>query len=382
MRIAAAVWSACVLLTAPSTAQAVLLVGPGRTFTDIDSAIAAATAGDRVLVEAGSYTAFTLDKGVTVRAEPPGALVDVLAGGQVYVEVPAGEFATIEGLRLASAITVRRPATAAGAGPVAFVDVQVSAGIVVDTAELAIWRSQIVGFGRCLDIYGASTLDVSQSTITGRLGAWVPAIEGICSAGQARIRVGSSTITGGTAGFHNVVAASPAVRLAGGDRAWFVDCTFAVHQQPVLATPALISTATAPVEFDRCTFTDNLGQPGATIGAIQNGLVLALSSATPLVRGGTFQLDFASRPLLPVIVHARFGLGASGTYPFVAGPDFGFVGNSLQLALRVADAQGHANFSVPIPNAPWVQDLPLWFAGWSELTMPVQMSPVIGGSIR
>ncbi|MCB9886274.1 MAG: hypothetical protein H6838_12335 [Planctomycetes bacterium] len=382
MRVAAAFWSVCLLSPVPALAQAVLLVGPTRPFTDIAAAIAAAAPGDRVLVEAGSYATFTLDKGVAVRAEPPGALVTVSPGAQIYVEVPAGEYATIEGLRLDSAVTVRRPAAAAVAGQVALVDVSVSAGIVLDTAELAIWRSQIVGFGRCIDVFGASALDVSQSTIAGRIGAWIPAIEGICSAGQARIRVGSSTITGGTAGFHNVVAASPAVRLASGDRAWFVDCTFAVHQQPVLATPALISTATAPVVFDRCTFTDNLGQPGATVGPVQNGLVLALTSNTPLARGGTFQLDFASRPLLPVVVHARFGLDASGFYPFLAGPDFGFVGSSLQFALRIADAQGHASVPVPIPNAPWVQDLPLWFAGWSELAMPVQMSPAIGGLIR
>lgn len=374
--------AATTLLVGPAFSQSTLLVGPGRTFTEIGTAIAAASAGDRVLVEAGNYAPFTLDKDLLVRAEPPGAAVRVLQGGLIYAEVPAGRFATFEGLVLDSQLVVRRASGATGAGPLALVDVQVSAGIRLESAELAIWRSQIVGFGRCIDILGPSSLSVTQSTIAGRIGAWVPQIEGIHSAGQARIRVGSSTIRGGTAGFHAINAASPAIRLTGGDRAWLVDCTLGVHQQPILSTPALNSTAAQPVVFDRCTFTDNLGQPNAVIGAVANGLVLALTSSTPLVRGGTFQLDFASRPQRPVLVHARFGLDASGQFPFLAGPDFGFVGGSVQIALRIADAQGQTSVAVPIPNAPWLHDLPLWFSGWSETALPVQLSPVVGGSIR
>ena len=128
--------------------------------------------------------------------------------------------------------------------------------------------------------------------------------------------------------------------------------------------------------------TSNSGAGNSWQGAVQNGLVLGLSSATPLVRGGVFQLDFRSRPGLPVIAHGAFKLDAPATIGFAAQPEWGFATNSVQIALLIADSQGRANAAITVPNSPLLQDLPLWFCGWTEQGLPVQLSPVLGGLIR
>ena len=68
------------LLAAGASAQSVFVVapvpGPGVFSTDIQPAIDAAASGDLVLVEAGSYSGFTIDgKGVSVVADAGGAVV-------------------------------------------------------------------------------------------------------------------------------------------------------------------------------------------------------------------------------------------------------------------------------------------------------------------
>lgn len=55
--------------------------GPGVNFTDIPQAIAAATAGDLILVRAGSYSAFTIDKPLVVRGE-----AGVIVHGDVAIQ--------------------------------------------------------------------------------------------------------------------------------------------------------------------------------------------------------------------------------------------------------------------------------------------------------
>jgi regulator of RNase E activity RraA len=57
-------------------AQTVHLVGPGG-FATIQAAISAAANGDVVVIQSGSYTAFTLAKDLTLTAAP-GAIVDIV----------------------------------------------------------------------------------------------------------------------------------------------------------------------------------------------------------------------------------------------------------------------------------------------------------------
>src|SRR5262245_15566256 len=89
------------LLAAGASAQSVLVVapvaGPGVFATDIQPAIDAAADGDLVLVEAGSYSGFTIDgKGVSVVADV-GAAAD--SNGRVIVRnVSASQRVLLQGL--------------------------------------------------------------------------------------------------------------------------------------------------------------------------------------------------------------------------------------------------------------------------------------------
>jgi hypothetical protein len=62
---------------------AIIRVGPGGDFSDIQPAIDAAVDGDVILVEPGTYNRFRLAKGVVIRSAAPGRRFDVQA---VYAE--------------------------------------------------------------------------------------------------------------------------------------------------------------------------------------------------------------------------------------------------------------------------------------------------------
>src|SRR5687768_11843719 len=80
------------LLVSQSLAQAVLRVGPGRAFTDLQPAIDAALPGDWILVDASHYTGpFRVAKGVRITC----ADGTVLHGGIRFEQVPAGQTATL-----------------------------------------------------------------------------------------------------------------------------------------------------------------------------------------------------------------------------------------------------------------------------------------------
>jgi len=75
------------LLAAPLAAKTIVVdAGGGADYTDLPPAIAAASPGDLVLVLPGDYTAFTLDKGLTVLGV--GATSTVVVHGTVLVDGP------------------------------------------------------------------------------------------------------------------------------------------------------------------------------------------------------------------------------------------------------------------------------------------------------
>lgn len=71
--------------------------GPGSDFTDLPAAVAAAVAGDILLVSVGTYSGFTLDKGLTITPEDGKHLA--LTGSIVVENLPSGSTATIVGVR-------------------------------------------------------------------------------------------------------------------------------------------------------------------------------------------------------------------------------------------------------------------------------------------
>jgi hypothetical protein len=91
-------WLMAIAASAPLAAQTVHRVGPGQPFATIEEAIQAATTGDVVEVLAGNYPAFVLNKALTIRAEPVGAVVTASSNPTPnYVMLPAGGHARLCG---------------------------------------------------------------------------------------------------------------------------------------------------------------------------------------------------------------------------------------------------------------------------------------------
>lgn len=369
----------------PLTAQTVLHVGQGQTYPDIPAAITAASSGDILLLEAGTYSTFTLDKGITLRPNPVTAAVTIGALGQVTpctIQVPSGQRAHFEHLELRQPVAVALPPGANTAGPVSFTEVTSLGGVSVVDASLALHKCNItglfaagvnVGSGVVLD--GASTLSASQCSINGRTMVWAfPAPSGIVAGGNSSVLVSDCTVTGGSVGsIHSVSAGGIGMRMTGASTAWCVDSLIAPGAGPGLPS-GIDNQSFNPVTLERTTT--------ASVGLVQNGLVLGLQLTAPLARGNSTQLDFGTRPGLPVIVHAAIGLDRPVLRPYIKQPDWGFVSNSLLIGAFVANGQGLASMPITLPNSPWLQDLPLWFCGWTGVSVPVQLSPVVGGLVR
>lgn len=372
------------LLATSAMAQAVHTVGPGQTYPDIAAAIAAAAPGDIVRVAAGTYGTFTLDKGLTLRADPIGAAVVVAGTGiaSCYFEPPANQTATVEGLTLQVTAVVRRPGSGMPAGAVAFTGTNVEWGMNVQDANVVLRNCVVNGFGAALELTGASAATAVQCSFLGRQGSWVPQPDGARVGGTSTLHMGSCLVRGGTNGFHGVTGVGNGVVVSGAARTWFVDTDVSVWNQPWLPCTAVVNTSTEPVAFERGSAIDNLGNPGSFQGVVQNSLVLGVTSTDQIEVGLPFDMDFHTRPGLPVFVHATFFLQAPVAHDILTQPDWGFVPNSIFLAGLVADAQGLAAYSVGIPNLPFLQDLPLWFCAWSATDLPVQLAPVLGGIIR
>ncbi|MEM7203775.1 MAG: hypothetical protein AAF628_26160 [Planctomycetota bacterium] len=164
VRLALTVGVAAVTL-APTRAQQTWIVDaqsrPGTQFTALQPAFDAASAGDVVIVRDGSYHGATLDKGLSVLAEP-GAVIDqwfvLLAEprGLVVQDVPAGEVASVRGLAFGNIVgqTSLYLAVANCAGVVHLEELDVSGGstslneqgiVISDCAHASLVRCRVVG---------------------------------------------------------------------------------------------------------------------------------------------------------------------------------------------------------------------------------------------
>lgn len=160
--------AACVILSGAFAQQTFVVDSSGGgQFTEVPPAIAAAAPGDTILVRAGNYGSFLVDKGVRLLADP-GVLVDDVFGGTVSVSnVPLGQSAVVRGfgsswggLRVLvadSAGHVHLESMVAGglalltvsiqrAQNVTLTDVAVrSPGLVIDQSTVAMTRCHVVG---------------------------------------------------------------------------------------------------------------------------------------------------------------------------------------------------------------------------------------------
>ena len=83
-----------------------------------------------------------------------------------------------------------------------------------------------------------------------------------------------------------------------------------------------------------------------------------------------------------VFVLAGFSLGNTDLGPVLAQPTWLGTNDDFLLALLPADASGAAVGNFPIPNNTAFTNLRLWFEGISGTTLPLEVSPPVGGLVR
>ncbi len=388
-----------------AVAQTTLLVGPSG-LPQIRDAIALAAPGDVVVVEPGTYAHFELTIGVTIRALQPGtvqvafdpaqippgcnnSLACLVGQGPTRLTLPPGQLAYLEGLDFAgNQFQLPFP------GQIAFHRVDVTGGTVVaenctfataGSAPLFARDTTLVLLGCSLTATGTSSLTMPglhasrsivhaiDSTFTGS-----QFLFGV-TLGNPGILLGGSelhgsglTLTGqqtGPAGGGPALVLDPL--LGSESRAWLEG------SQLIAGTGACAVEAPGQqVSLADCTLTQ-----AATCPVPAPASLLGVAQPQPLQLGATFTLAYRTEPNGFVVVFASPSL-APLALPIFEQPLLLDATAALAAGLVLADANGAANASWPIPAAPQLVDTAFWFQGISGLALPLQLSPVAGGRLR
>jgi hypothetical protein len=213
--------------------------GPGVDFTDIQPAVAVAVPGDILLVQPGSYSAFTLYEGLTIVGQGPGVRV----AGQIKVlSVDSGQVAVLASMKLQQNHVALAIEHVHGT--------LVLDGLEIDTLSTYSLHGVLLGIGakdvraHKLDIFysaestswgfnsGAAItlndysyrLELVQSSLQGRIGADTSSGEpagwggrGLVVAGTSFAHVVSCEIAGGHGGASTAPCASAGPAGDGGD---------------------------------------------------------------------------------------------------------------------------------------------------------------------
>jgi hypothetical protein len=358
------------LATAP-VAQAVHRVGPGH-FATIQQAVDAASPGDVVLVDAGVYPTFRVDKSLTVAAQPS-ALVQVATTGVLAFPLAPGVRVHLAGLDVqAAAITIRDGMVSAERCTLRSergVDVR---GALLTTRWSAIGGLQGPGV-RLTDAH----LHASDSTFSTAAGARVVGdCAALVAAGNGTLQLSVCTLVGAWPGTPAAPAASAALDVrglaaaGGGVRAWLVDCTLVGGLGSAGFGPALLAPSHPPTPL-RVHRTTTFG---AMLGAVAHGACVGLQTPVDTQLGATFTTRMRGEPGHPLLLYAGtnilgpFGIGE------VEQPALGFFDNTI-LGTAIADANGHADFPFVVPAVPALRHAVLWWRGLDLVTLPWQATP-------
>jgi hypothetical protein len=162
----ALVLSASLVLAAVGSAQQTLVVAAsgGGSYTEIQPAIAAAAPGDIVLVRAGVYMAFTLDKGVRVIGEP-GARVSDAHNHFVVRDVPAGQTAVVRAIEAEPGFGVI--AIRDNQGLVLIEDLEARGVTITDSRHVSLRRVRAMGPGLAAQVVERSVVAASECSFAG-----------------------------------------------------------------------------------------------------------------------------------------------------------------------------------------------------------------------
>ncbi|MHC4944921.1 MAG: hypothetical protein ACYTG7_18050 [Planctomycetota bacterium] len=137
--------------------------GPGVDFTDIPPAIAAAEAGDLIIVRTGLYSAFTLDKGLTMTADT-GANPQVPTGTPIIEKIAQNKSATLAGFNM-DHLLIQSCQGAVLVDECICIALEASALQVLNCKQVALYRGKFEGN----DEYGQKGAEIVSSTVIASL---------------------------------------------------------------------------------------------------------------------------------------------------------------------------------------------------------------------
>lgn len=392
-------------------AQIVHVVGTGG-FPQIQTAIAAASSGDVIVIQSGVYQPFTLTKDLTLTAAP-GATVDVVspfALSPMLTVLQPPTRASIVGLRF------RNPAFVASsnsqvrvlAGTVAFADVvfeshgytQRLSGLLVQNANVAMQRCLVLGGGLAQTVLGGSGdgfdgLEVRHATVAavdcifmgGALG-W----DNVGRGGHAvfvddgNVQLANCIAIGGRyTGFFAGYAGGDGVHIATTSRLFVADSQLQGGSSTWSPGGRGFANLTnvAAVQA-RSTFVGGAGAPtgAATVGPLATGPLIGFASVTPAITlGTTWTIDYRASPTTPLLAFWSDTLAPAVT-PLLVESTWLPAGNAQVAALGLTDAQGLLGLAFPVPSAPALLHRSLFVLAVAGLAVPLEAAPPVGGAIR
>lgn len=341
-----------------SPCQATLTVGPGG-YPHLDAALAVASPGDTIVVLPGSYPAFGMFVGVTVRAAVPGTVTVGVATFGGFVNVPPGQRGHLldlglVGLNLQGDVSVDGCHVTPGSISIRDAVVALQECTVQATNPgspgLRAWHSEVTAV-HCAFAGGGPVPAVFPPQ---------PAIDLI----DSRLRGSRLTLVAGPA---SGGVPPPALRGDTVSRAWLSDSV-------LTADPASCAIELVNGRHDRCTLSPNC----STLPA---GFVLGVDRLQPLQNGAPFAVAFLLQPGMAVGVFADEHFAAQA-YPELEQALLLPAATAFPLAAPVANVQGIAVGAWTVPAGPQFVGRTMWLQGFSGFAWPLQASPLVGGVVR
>lgn len=388
--------------TAALAAQSVLKVGPGG-FPEIAAAVAVASPGDVIEVASGIYMPFTLDQGLTIRAAP-GAFVRVQQTSSslaMTIRPPVGQLAVLARLNFLNPGAFDL-VTRVERGTVWFEECTFGApdldsvpALAVVGATVLLRRCHLVGFGWAYNQPGRHNdgLSADQAQVfatdcsfEGSATALGPSVGGAgIGADNSLLHCVNCQLRGGPLRTScGMARPGPGLRTGAGTSVWLADCHVEGGQElcVIIGVPGAVHTGAQPIRYARTTFLGgrtSIGRGAATVGAFQaTPLLGAQGPALALSSGGSWQTSYRSEPNWPIGVFLATVLDPHPD-PLTQQPMPLPVGGATALALLVADAQGAATYATSIPAVPALLGATCFVAAVSGTSLPLQVSPPVGG---
>ena len=366
---------------------------------DIQSAVNQANPGDTLVLAAGGYYPFTLNKGLTIVGTntPVGYGPGSPTPAGIHIQVPVGQVANLIGIDCTYSYS---PYGSIGTavqvlgGSVRFDSCTLRSGVTnaleANNATVVVTGSTITAVGSIgtgNGIYATnSSITLRDCVVRGADSACMAplgCLYGTYPAKQAVNLDGSTlhaertTFVGGSQGWGPVGGAA-GVQAGPGSSVWLANCTLTGGNTGQGGT-ALVNNG---LVADLLNTTLNPGSPGgsASSGPVNTAAPLLQAALAPIwMRGATSTLTLTGSQGAPFALFLTPAATALTTA--VVSEPVWFV-NAVSINGGLLDTVGVASFSISVPNVPALQHASVWCQAISGFTLPLRASTIAGGVVR